>query len=100
MPIYEYECEAHGSFELLRSISEHEALGSCPACECAAPRVVSTPRLAAVSRATRIAHERNERSCHEPRMALASGGERGQRSAARPALRRYGGPRSWVIEHG
>ena len=43
MPIYEYVCPDCGlKFELLRSISEADKGVSCPKCQAAAQRVLST----------------------------------------------------------
>lgn len=98
MPLYEYECQAHGSFELLRSLSEYAAPAPCPTCELGSPRIVSVPHLCAVPRSTMVAHARNERSCHEP--ALRSSPPTSTREPAPPALRSYRGARPWVIEHG
>lgn len=102
MPVYEYECTDHGVFEQLRALAESAEPGLCPRCESAAPRVLSVPRLSGMPRATRIAHERNERSRHEPRHTHGGVEQRavGEKPAARPALTRYTGARPWVIEHG
>ncbi len=107
MPVYEYECEEHGVFELLRPIAERAEPAPCPNCEQAAARVVSVPRLSGMSRPTLIAHERNERSRHEPRHVHTghAHGSHAHGSAApsapgqRPALKRYTGARPWVVEH-
>jgi putative FmdB family regulatory protein len=121
VPIYEYECEAHGVFELMREMAQARAGGACPECEESCPRILSVPRISALSKQTRIAIERNEKSQHEPRVATraassgrghvcGSGCNHGQApkrvqtktpaaEATTPA-RRYTGPRPWVVEHG
>lgn len=105
MPLYEYECGAHGVFEQLRSLSEYAAPAPCPDCGDPSARLVSTPRLACLPRATRVALERNEKSRHEPRMVHgrsdpAHPAHPVNRQAKRPTLQRYTGRRPWVIEHG
>lgn len=105
MPIYEYECDAHGVFEHLRSLTEYAAPAPCPDCGALFARVVSTPLLACVPRGTRLALDRNERSRHEPRMVQSASDPAHpahpvNRRAKRPTLQRYGGRRPWVIEHG
>jgi putative FmdB family regulatory protein len=117
MPIYEYECEQHGVFELQREMSLARAGGPCPECEQSCPRILSVPRIAAVSKQTRTAHERNEKSQHEPRVATRKGHTCGAGcnhqhtpparvqtktppAEAKTPSRRYTGPRPWVVEHG
>jgi putative FmdB family regulatory protein len=105
MPLYEYECQDHGVFELLRALSEYAAPAACPACAVPASRVVSIPQLACLSRATRTAIDRNEQSRHEPRLVRgcadpAHPAHPVSKQAARPKLQRSTGSRPWVIEHG
>ncbi|MET0340221.1 MAG: zinc ribbon domain-containing protein [Polyangiales bacterium] len=105
MPLYEYECDAHGVFEQLRSLSEYGAPAPCPDCGAEVARVVSTPLLACVSRETRIARDRNEKSQYEPRMVQTRAdpshpAHAVNRVAKRPTLQRSTGRRPWVIEHG
>jgi putative FmdB family regulatory protein len=116
MPIYEYECERHGVFELERGMSLAREGAACPDCESSCPRILSVPRISAVSKQTRVAHERNEKSQHEPRVATrkrhtcgagCSHGPTPPRvqtktpaAEAKTPSRRYTGPRPWVIEHG
>jgi hypothetical protein len=49
-------------------MSEWEASVPCPSCSLPAPRLAAAPMLAVLSANNRIAHERNERSAHEPRV--------------------------------
>ena len=106
MPVYEYECRSHGVFEAFKPLAEYTSPADCPDCATPAGRILSVPHLASVPRATRIAHERNERSRHEPRMAHGCSDPHHPKHAApkpvgeRPALRAYTGKRPWVIEHG
>lgn len=66
MPLYEYQCEACGRFSAWGVMSDPHAPCSCPACGCASPRRITAPNVALVSSSVRRAHERNERSAHEP----------------------------------
>ena len=105
MPIYEYECRQHGVFELLKSVSEVHDPGLCPRCALPGQRLISVPTLSAMARSEVIAHERNERSRHEPRIARSpgscnhSGACNHGRKAQPGKLKAYTGKRPWVIEH-
>jgi putative FmdB family regulatory protein len=66
MPLYDYGCDGCGPFREWRSMSEWQAKVPCPNCSLPAPRLVPAPMLAVLSSNNRIAHERNERSAHEP----------------------------------
>jgi putative FmdB family regulatory protein len=68
MPLYDYGCETCGPFREWRSMSEWQALVPCPSCSLPAPRLAASPMLAVLSSNNRIAHERNERSAHEPKV--------------------------------
>ncbi|RYZ10343.1 MAG: zinc ribbon domain-containing protein [Myxococcales bacterium] len=68
MPIYEYECESHGSFELelpMRAASSDAVCGECGA---RSRRLLSVPNVAQLSSGNRKAHAINERSRFEPRV--------------------------------
>jgi putative FmdB family regulatory protein len=73
MPIYEYECDDCGVFTALRSMSQSSLPANCEFCGCESPRILSVPRLAVLGKSQREAHERNEKSAHEPRVARRSG---------------------------
>ena len=66
MPLYDYGCGACGPFREWRSMSEWEATVPCPNCSRPAPCLAAAPMLAVLSSNNRVAHERNERSAHEP----------------------------------
>ena len=68
MPLYDYECMTCGEFREWRKMSEWEASAPCPNCSLPAPRRAAAPMLAVLSKNNRIAHERNERSAHEPKV--------------------------------
>jgi putative FmdB family regulatory protein len=95
MPLYEYECRDHGVFEETRPIAQSTDDAACPACEHAAPRIVSMPALARMDRSQVKARDRNEQSRHEPRVV--------QRPPAQPTERRplhsAAGGYPWAIGH-
>ena len=68
MPFYDYGCESCGPFREWRSMSEWEARVPCPSCSVPATRLAAAPMLTSLSSNNRIAHERNERSAHEPKV--------------------------------
>ncbi|MBN8524519.1 MAG: zinc ribbon domain-containing protein [Planctomycetes bacterium] len=119
MPIYEFECEQHGRFDELRGFSASGDPAECPACGASCPRAVSLPRAPIMDRAIAAAHERNERSQHEPavhrgsldqhavfkgkarrgHVCSASCNHGGAAERKAQSLTTYNGPRQWVIEH-
>lgn len=66
MPLYEYHCADCGNFTVLRKISESNMPAFCETCGGTSKRVISAPHLAILGQAQRIAHQRNEKSAHEP----------------------------------
>jgi putative FmdB family regulatory protein len=68
LPLYDYECGSCGPFREWRNMSEWEAKVPCPSCFHPAPRLAAAPMLAVLSSNNRLAHERNERSAHEPKV--------------------------------
>jgi len=72
MPVYEYECDTCGVFTALRKMSESAAPAACEECGCESPRIMSAPRLAVMDKSQRVAHERNEKSAHDPKVAKRS----------------------------
>ena len=72
MPLYDYKCELRGTFSMLRKMSEYSKPAYCDSCGELSPRIISAPNLALVSKATRVAHERNEKAAHEPRQIRRS----------------------------
>jgi putative FmdB family regulatory protein len=100
MPMYEYSCAKHGTFEALRAIEQRAAPARCPSCSARSKRVLSAPRLRGMERSTLIAHERNERSRHEPRVSSAAPKRDRVKEGQKPALHASHGKRPWVLEHG
>lgn len=72
MPLYDYRCEECGTFSAIRKMSESIAPASCESCGELSPRIITAPNLALVDKATRVAHERNEKSAHEPKQTRRS----------------------------
>ncbi len=68
MPLYDYACDSCGPFRDWRPMSAFDEDVSCPNCGSASKRLVAMPFLPCVSPNNRIAHERNERSAHEPKV--------------------------------
>jgi len=114
MPMYEYECCAHGVFEAMRSMQEAALPERCPSCGCNAARILSAPRVAHMAGSEVAARDRNERSCHEPKVVRGPSAfateacgapKRGRAPGSmrepgqRPGLRASPGLRPWVLEH-
>jgi putative FmdB family regulatory protein len=98
--MYEYECHTHGTFETMRALAEAALPEPCPACGAHASRILSAPRLAQVSRAERIARDRNERSSHEPRSVRKPQPAATHERRELPPLQRSPHSRPWALEHG
>lgn len=109
MPMYEYECRAHGTFEAIASIAACREPAACPTCDVVSSRVLSVPHFSSMPRSEIIARDRNERSRHEPRISSTPGacshagpcnhGSRGKPKAKPGQLQAYKGKRPWVMEH-
>lgn len=107
MPMYEYACEACGSFTAVRRIDERDAPQPCPGCGHAARRQVTATMLALMPSSRRVAHAGNERSAHAPSSSQGhrhgpgcgcSGGSVGL--AGKPgAAKSFPGTRPWMISH-
>ena len=67
MPIYSYNCETHGEFVELKSISDRDKGTNCPNCNVLAQRSITAPNLSIMSASNRTAWARNEKSMHEPK---------------------------------
>src|SRR6188768_4057437 len=66
MPVYEYECQDCGPFTAFRNLAQSSEPFPCPACGTISPKIFSIVNMRLMRPATRIAHERNERSSHAP----------------------------------
>jgi putative FmdB family regulatory protein len=97
MPLYDYSCAACGDFREWRSLAQSADPAPCPACASPAPRAISAPYLTRISRSTRIAHERNERSADAPavvRREALEAGHYGRRRHSHSTAHR-----PWMIGH-
>ncbi|MDE0150791.1 MAG: zinc ribbon domain-containing protein [Rhodospirillaceae bacterium] len=68
MPLYEYICRDCGPFTEIERMARASEPMPCPSCEQLAPRGISAPFLADMDPNNRIAHGRNEKSAHEPKV--------------------------------
>lgn len=85
MAIYEYRCDEHGLFEIMRPLGTAPQSAPCPLCGGDAVRAISAPRLRSSARAGVFAAiERADKSRHEPKVVSsipASGAYRRARTA-------------------
>lgn len=96
MPVYEFECGAHGCFDEQRPMSQAKSDAICPACGAQARRVLSVPHVAQLARPERRARDINERNAHEPRVVQRSSTPT-QESTPRKVHASHGRP--WAIGH-
>ncbi len=68
MPVYEFECDAHGCFDEQRPMALAKSAAPCPSCGVDARRVLSVPNVRYLEASARRARDVNERNCHEPRL--------------------------------
>jgi putative FmdB family regulatory protein len=94
MPIYEYECDSHGGFELELPMRAAGGGAACPDCGATARRLLSVPNVAQLSSSNRKAHAINERSRFEPRLVTRET----RAPSAEPKLH-AGHGRPWSIGH-
>ena len=96
MPIYEFECDAHGYFDEQRPMALAKSAAPCPTCGGDARRVLSLPNVAQLARSQRKAREVNERSQHEPRLVRREA-VKAQAPMPRTVQATHGRP--WAIGH-
>lgn len=111
MPLYEYECAAHGPFEAMRPMNESRLPQDCPRCHRPCTRVIlSAAALAVMPTATRRAHAANERSAHQPKTTKNSAHGKGCGCCGgksrpkvdvmgRPVAKAFPTKRPWMISH-
>jgi putative FmdB family regulatory protein len=68
MPLYPYTCNECGNFQDWRSMAACDQPAACPRCGAPSKRAVAAPAILAMDVHTRIAHMRNEKSAHEPKV--------------------------------
>lgn len=98
MPIYEFECADHGTFEISRPMAESRQPGPCPDCGEAAKRLLSAPMVATGSHIGRRAAAVNERSQHEPRIVKREA-PRSNGEPTKQTVHSNGGGYPWAIGH-
>jgi putative FmdB family regulatory protein len=72
MPLYDYRCNDCGPFSAIKKMSESSNPALCENCGSISKRLISAPYFALLGQGQRIAHERNEKSAHEPRAGRRS----------------------------
>jgi putative FmdB family regulatory protein len=102
MPLYDYRCATCGDFRAWRHMSAAAEPADCPRCAAPAARAVVAPSLALMNGHSRIAHQRNEKSAHEPQ--VMSRGELGHghhhgHGGAHHQQQHGSGHRPWMIGH-
>lgn len=102
MPLYDYSCAKCGGFRAWRRMSEADDPEACPSCSEPAARSVVAPSLALMASNNRTAHQRNEKSAHEPK--VVSGGQHGHGPGHHPHHHGHshghgGAGRPWMIGH-
>ena len=98
MPIYEFECTDHGTFELTRPMAQVREPALCPDCGELGKRLLSAPNLATGSAVGRRAAAINERSQHEPRIVKREATKPSGQPAKRVVQTSHGGY-PWSIGH-
>ncbi|MEV4759272.1 FmdB family zinc ribbon protein [Micromonospora sp. NPDC049559] len=82
MATYGYRCPRDGDFDLRFPIGEAAPAARCPVCRGEAVRVISAPRLAAMSRRLVGAIDRAARTAETPEVVTRIPDRRGARSRA------------------
>jgi len=98
MPIYEFECQAHGTFELTRPMAQVRDPAECPDCGALGKRLLSAPNLATGSAISRRVAGINERNQHEPRIVTRETPKPSSEPPKRTAHSSHGGY-PWAIGH-
>jgi putative FmdB family regulatory protein len=96
MPLYEYHCVCGNRIDQLRALAIRDVPADCERCGALAARAVSVPRLAVVAATTRLAHERNERSAHEPQKVTRTASHQ---SCATNSQHSHHRGRPWMLGH-
>lgn len=104
MPLYDYSCAQCGPFREWRSMSESSKPASCPDCGLKSKRFMTAPFVADMHPHSRIAHQRNEKSAHEPKVVSrptgeSAGGHSHSHSHGRHHGHSHGPSRPWMIGH-
>jgi putative FmdB family regulatory protein len=90
VPTYTFNCARCGDFTEIRGMQLADAPATCPLCGRTAQRVFLVPYITRMNPAIRRAHERNERSAHEPRVVSADDWHRERKLAGSSGARVQG----------
>ena len=91
MPLYAFNCEACGPFDIVRPMAESSFAAACPSCGAVARRVFTPPGLARLARPARHALELEEKSAHQPDVVTEKRG--------RPMPHRHASAPPWALAH-
>ena len=101
MPFYEFYCEEHGYFELLRPIHLCLEPAPCPVCGLLCPRSYTVPNVRQMNPQTKNAIDRSVQSRYEPKVvnrAKQKIRSNKNNSPMKTTRKGYSGMRSWVVE--
>ena len=99
MPIYEYVCVDCGRFTEMEKMVRASEPKPCPSCEQPAPRGISAPFLANMDPHNRVAHQRNEKSSHEPKVGNVTKHDHSHHGHSHGKAHVHKGSRPWMIGH-
>ena len=96
MPLYEFECETCGSFDVWLLMNELSSPVHCPTCQAPARRVFTPPNLVRTPPAVRKARALEEKSAHEPDVVVRPRPEQDGAAKRKPIVSRH----PWAVGHG
>lgn len=108
MILYEYRCSDCGKFEAWNIISKSSDPVECPTCAKLSKRQLSAIFLADMDNNNRIAHQRNEKSAHEPEVVRREAPSQESEGKGKPHSHNHGDhghrhhhapSRPWMIGH-
>lgn len=104
MPLYDYSCAQCGPFREWGSMSESSKPVGCPDCGLKSKRFMTAPYVADMHPHRRIAHQRNEKSEHEPQVVSRPVSEPGSghshsHGGHHGHSHGHGQSRPWMIGH-
>jgi putative FmdB family regulatory protein len=71
MAIYEYRCERHGAFDVMRPIGTAPTSVACPECAGEAARVFSNPMVSFAPRELVAARDHEQKTRYEPELVTS-----------------------------
>lgn len=106
MILYDYVCTSCGPFVAWNSVEKSSEEVICPTCSASSSRIVMAPYLADMDPNNRIAHQRNEKSAHEPEVVKMISGKGIHKQGAahshaqgRKRHHHHGPSRPWMLGH-